>query len=377
MTADPVYLSPPDLGPVEEAYLLAAFRARQVGPFGPDITALEHATAERVGTRAALATSSGTAALHLAMLGLGVGPGQVVVVPTLTFAATANAVAYTGARPVFVDCDEETGNLDVPLLAALLARLRAAGTPVGAVMSVDLFGTCADYTSLLPVCAAAGVPVIEDAAESLGATHRGRPAGSFGRAAVLSFQHNKIMTTSSGGMLLSDDEAFVARCRYLAAQARQPVVHYEHTEVGYNYRPSNLLAAVGRGQLHRLDGMLVRRRLLRERYAKLFATVPGVRLLGDDDGGGNCWMSTVVVDPARAGWQAADLAAALALDEIETRPVFKPMHLQPVYADAPASVTGVAERLFDTGLILPSGSALDERQIDRVCGAIEQFLDHR
>ncbi|MEV5766690.1 aminotransferase class I/II-fold pyridoxal phosphate-dependent enzyme [Micromonospora sp. NPDC052213] len=372
-----IHLSPPDVGPLEESYVVAALRSGWVAPVGPDLDAFECEVAARVGTRGAVAVSSGTAALHLALLGVGVGPGDAVIVPTLTFVATANAVRYTGARPVFVDCDPHTGNVDVALVAELIRNLTFRGQRVGAVVPVDLFGSCVDYTALLPACDAAGVPIVEDAAEALGATHRGRPAGSFGQAGILSFNGNKIMTTSGGGMLVSDDTALLARARHLATQAREPTPHYEHRETGYNYRLSNLLAALGRAQLVRLDGMIARRRQLRDRYAKLFAPVPGVRLLGMEDAGSNCWLTTIVVDPERSGWRAADLAAHLALRDVETRPVWKPMHLQPAYAAAERLVTGAAERLFADGLALPSGSVLDEAQIGHVLAAVDEFLTVR
>ena len=372
-----VLLSPPDVGPLEESYVLDALRSGWVAPAGPHLEAFEREVAERVGCGHAVALASGTAGLHLALLAVGAGPGDVVVVPTLTFVATANAAVYTGAEPVFVDCDPATGNLDPDLLHELLRELRALGRRVAAVMPVDMFGTCADYTRILPICADAEVPVVEDAAEALGATHHGRAAGSFGRAGVLSFNGNKIITTSGGGMLLSDDADLVARCRHLSTQARQPVPHYEHVEVGYNYRLSNVLAALGRAQLHRLDDIVARRRWLREQYAKLFAAVPGVRLLAEGDWEANCWLTTVVVDPASAGWRAAELAAHLAAQDIETRPVWKPMHLQPVFAGARSLLTGAAERLFTDGLTLPSGYAMTESRLARVLDGIEQFLKSR
>ncbi|HKT02032.1 MAG TPA: aminotransferase class I/II-fold pyridoxal phosphate-dependent enzyme [Rugosimonospora sp.] len=370
-----IYLSAPDIGELEETFLVKAVRSGWVAPAGPDLDAFEHEMAERIGVPYAVAVSSGTAALHLALLALGTGRGHVVVVPTLTFAATANAVAYTGAEPVFVDCDPLTGNIDPNLLAELLPALRREGRTIAAVIPVDMFGRCADYASLLPLCAAHGVPVLEDAAEALGATYDGRAAGSFGACAALSFNGNKIITTSGGGMLLTTEEWLAAHCRYLSTQARQPVVHYEHLDIGYNYRLSNLLAAVGRAQLRRLDAMMERRRALRERYAKLFGGVPGTRLLGADDPEANCWLTTVVVDPAAAGWSARDLAAHLARYDIETRPVWKPMHLQPVYAAARAIVTGAAHRLFETGLTLPSGSSLGELDVRRVFDTIHEFLE--
>ncbi|MEU4398932.1 DegT/DnrJ/EryC1/StrS family aminotransferase [Micromonospora orduensis] len=369
-----VYLSPPDVGPLEESYLIAALRSGWAAPVGPDLEAFEQAIAGRVGTDGAVAVNSGTAALHLALLGVGVGPGDVVIVPTLTFVATANAVRYVGARAVFVDCDPRTGNVDVDLVEGLIRRLRARGERVGAMVPVDMFGSCADYSTLGPVCAEAGVPLVEDAAEALGASHAGRPAGSFGQVGVLSFNGNKIMTTSGGGMLVSDDTALLARARHLATQAREPARHYEHRETGYNYRLSNLLAALGRAQLIRLDGMIARRRHLRDSYAKLFAPVPGVRLLNAEDAESNCWLTVLTVERDRCGWRADDLAAHLAERDIETRPVWKPMHMQPLHLGAECLLTGAAERLFADGVTLPSGSALTEPQTARVFAAIEEFL---
>ncbi|MEV6692359.1 aminotransferase class I/II-fold pyridoxal phosphate-dependent enzyme [Micromonospora sp. NPDC051196] len=372
-----IHLSAPDVGPLEESYVLAALRSGWVAPVGPDLDAFEREVAARVGTRGAVAVNSGTAALHLALLGVGVGPGDTVVVPTLTFIATANAVRYTGARPVFVDCDQHTGNLDVALVAELLRRLRSGGERLGAVVPVDMFGSCVDYSALLPVCADMGVPVVEDAAEALGAAHHGHAAGSFGRAGVLSFNGNKIMTTSGGGMLVSDDIALLARARHLSTQAREPTVHYEHRDTGYNYRLSNLLAALGRAQLTRLDAMISRRRQLRDRYAKLFAPIPGVELVGAEDTESNCWLTVIRVRPEQSGWRAADLAAHLAAQEIETRPVWKPMHAQPVYAGSESLLTGAADALFAEGLTLPSSSALTERQVAYVLGTIDDFLTAR
>ncbi|MEV0895248.1 aminotransferase class I/II-fold pyridoxal phosphate-dependent enzyme [Actinoplanes sp. NPDC049802] len=366
-----VLLSAPDVGDLEAQYVVAALRSGWVAPAGPDLDLFEREIADRAGVPYAVALSSGTAALHLALLGVGAGPGDVVVVPTLTFAATANAVVYTGATPVFADCDEATGNLDPDLLSGLLA----GGGPVRAVMTVDVYGSCADYGRILPLCERYGVPVVEDAAESLGAARDGRPAGSFGRVAAFSFNGNKVITTSGGGMLLTADAGLAARARFLAGQARSPVPHYEHADIGYNYRLSNVLAALGRAQLCRLDGMIARRRAVRDGYAKVFAHVDGVSLLGGDDQEANCWLTAVVVDPGRAGWRARDLAVHLAGRNVETRPVFKPMHLQPVFAGARAVLGGAAERLFTNGLVLPSGSALADGEVRRVLDDITDFLD--
>jgi dTDP-4-amino-4,6-dideoxygalactose transaminase len=333
--------------------------------------------AQRVGVAHAVGLASGTAALHLGLLGLGVAPGDVVLTCTFTFAATVNAILYCGARPVFIDCNPDTGTLDPDLLEATLHDLRTGWERVGAIIPVDLFGKAADYSRLTPIARAHGVPILADAAEALGASHGGRPAGAWGDAAAVSFNGNKIMTTSGGGMLLTDDAAVAARARHLSTQARQPVAHYEHCEVGYNYRLSNLLAALGRAQLHRLDEMIAARHAIRRRYEALFARVPGTRILGaaGADAHDNAWLTPLVVDPAVTGWDAQQLGAWLARDAIETRPLWKPMHLQPAYASAQAEVTGVAERLFDHGLALPSGSALTEAEIARVLDGIRGFLD--
>ncbi|GIF14507.1 DegT/DnrJ/EryC1/StrS family aminotransferase [Actinoplanes teichomyceticus] len=370
-----VLLSAPDVGRLEQEYVMAAMRSGWVAPAGPDLDLFEREIADRVGVPHAVAVNSGTAALHLALLGIGAGPGDVVVVPTLTFVATANAVVYTGATPIFADCDVTTGNLDADLLSGLLADLRAEGARVRAVLAVDLFGSCADYERIVPLADRYGIPVIEDAAESLGAVRQGRPAGSFGRAAALSFNGNKVMTTSGGGMLLTADAGLARRARHLAGQARLPVSHYEHDETGFNYRLSNLLAALGRAQLRRLDEMIERRRALRDAYAKLFADVDGVCLLGAGAPASNCWLTSIVVDPGRTGWRAGELAAHLAARNVETRPIFKPMHLQPAFAGARAALRGAAEHLFGNGLLLPSGSALDEAQVRGVLDDIAEFLD--
>ena len=370
-----ILLSSPDVGVLEEQRVGEAIRSGWIAPLGPMVDAFEARIAARCGRDHAVALSSGTAALHLALLQVGAGPGTAVIVPTLTFAATANAVVYTGAEPVFVDCDQETGTLDPELLAATLAALRSDGILVAAVVPVDLLGRCADYTALTTVCERFEVPIVSDAAEGLGAWHAGRPAGSFGRMAALSFNGNKIMTTSGGGMLLTDDPSIAARARYLSTQARQPAVHYEHTEIGYNYRLSNVLAALGLAQLERLDDMIGRRRRLREHYARVFDGVPGVRIFQRaGDAADNCWLTAVLVDPQVAGWSTDDLRAALDQADIESRPLWKPMHRQPVFAGARSFLTGAADRLFATGLTLPSGSALSADEVDEVLSQLSSFL---
>ncbi len=365
----PIHLSKADVTELEERYVVDAIRSGWCAPLGPDVDAFEAEVAELVGVRHALALASGSAALHLALMEVGAGPGRVVVTPTMTFAATVNAVAYTGATPVFVDGLAEDANVAPHLLLEAVDTLRAEGADVCAVLTVDLFGRACDYAALEPALAERGVPLVEDAAEALGARRGGRAAGSFGRASAVSFNGNKIMTTSGGGMLLSDDADLIAHARKLSTQAREPVPWYEHTEIGYNYRLSNLLAAFGRAQLSRLPEMITRRRAIRERYET--ALVPaGVRLLGGPDGEDNCWLTAAVLPAERLPDGVDPVVAALNSQLIEARHLWKPMHQQPVFAGHRSFLDGTADDLFATGLLLPSGSALSDEDVDRVAAAL-------
>lgn len=379
---DRIFLSSPDVTQAEEDALVRAFRSNWIAPLGPEVDAFESELADYTGRAHAVALASGTAALHLGLLNLGVGPGDLVPTSSLTFAATANAITYTGAEPVFVDADE-SGNMNPALLEQALTTLRGEGHEIKAVVPVDLLGKTADHAAIGRIAADHGAAVLSDAAESLGATRDGKQSAAYGVAAAVSFNGNKIMTTSGGGALLTDDEEMAARTRYLATQARQPVVHYEHTDIGYNYRLSNILAALGRAQLNRLEEMIERRRALRIRYRELFAAVPGVEIFGEPSGvdGGptrdNFWLSSILVDPDTAGFTAEDLRVHLAGQDIEARPLWKPMHLQPVFAGRRAFTDGTGERLFTTGLSLPSGSVLDDSSISRVVESITSFLENR
>jgi dTDP-4-amino-4,6-dideoxygalactose transaminase len=371
-----IYLSSPDVGEAERSAVLAAMESGWIAPLGPEVDAFERDLARRVGVAHGVALSSGTAALHLGLLGLGIGPGDVVVTSTMTFAATANAIMYTGATPVFVDSDHATGNIDVALVAEALETLAAEGTPARALVPVDLLGKAADYTAIEALAREQGLPVLADAAESLGAMHAGRAAGSFGTASIVSFNGNKIMTTSGGGMLLTDDERLANHARYLATQARQPVAHYEHVDIGYNYRISNLLAALGRAQLVRLDEMIAKRRAVRQLYADLFADVVGVSIFQGDGAEDNCWLTSIIIDEG-AAFAPGELQEFLAEADIESRPLWKPMHLQPVFVGARSFVTGTAQRLFERGLTLPSGSALDAAQLSWITERIRTFVEAR
>lgn len=372
-----IFMSRAHVTEVEERLVLEALRSGWVAPLGPMVDRFEAEIAERVGVERALALASGTAALHLALLAEGVGPGKVVLLPSMTFAATANAVLYTGAEPVFVDSAIDDANIDVDLLISALDTLQAEGRDVACVLTVDLFGRCVDYSRVVPELESRGVPLIEDAAEALGASQSGRAAGSFGHSAALSFNGNKIMTTSGGGMLLSNDTGLVDHARYLSTQARQPVPWYEHTEMGFNYRMSNILAALGVGQLSRLDEMIARRRQHRQRYAEALTGLPGVRLLGgnapDDAAEDNCWLTCLVMDP-ELGVDANAVVAELGSQEIEARHLWKPMHLQPLYGSARSFLSGGSEQLFRQGVTLPSGSELADADIDRVIAAVTDVL---
>ena len=356
---------------LERASLMAAFDSNWIAPLGPEVDAFERALAARTGVAAAAALSSGTAALHLAMVLLDVGAGDEVWTSTLTFAATANAIRYVGATPVFIDSELATWNMDPELLREALREAARRGSLPKAVISVDLYGQCANYDAIVEACNEHGVRLIEDAAEALGATYRDRPAGSFGAVGVLSFNGNKIITTSGGGALVSDDATLVERARHLASQARQPVAHYEHREVGYNYRLSNLLAALGRAQLGRLDAFVERRREINRRYREALEPIGGITFLAEASyGRSTCWLTCAVVDEERLGVGPEGIRTHLEAHNIEARPVWKPMHLQPIYRDCRVVGGAVAEDLFRRGLCLPSGSSLSKDAQNRVLEAI-------
>jgi dTDP-4-amino-4,6-dideoxygalactose transaminase len=363
-----IYLSAPDVGPLEREALLRAFDSGWVAPAGPELAAFEGEVAAMTGWPGAVAMSSGTAALHLALLVNGVGPGDDVVVSSFTFAATANAVVQCGAHPVFVDSDTATWNMSPPLLAEELADARARNRLPKAVVVVDLYGQCADYDELAPQCAELGIPLIEDAAEAIGATYKGRPAGTLGDAGLFSYNGNKIMTTSGGGMFLSPDAAMSDRVRYLSTQARQPTVHYEHTEVGFNYRMSNLLAALGRAQLARLPEMSARRRAINAMYRDRLEPLEGLAFMPVPSWSEwNGWLTCVVFDDPSV---RDAVQRALGAEAIESRPLWKPMHEQPVFASARARTDGTSSSLFANGLCLPSGSSLTDDEVERVAGIV-------
>ena len=370
-----IFLSPPDVGEAEEKRAQDAIRSGWVAPIGPDVEEFEKTVASLADRNFAVAVSSGTAALHLGLLALGVKPGDSVICSTLTFVATANAISYIGAVPVFVDSEPSTGNLSPRLLSEAIEALLISGKNVSAVVPVDFLGSIANYREIMPICAKLGVPVLADAAESVGATRSGKPAGSFGDAAIFSFNGNKIVTTSSGGAFLTDNAEHARVVRHLSTQAREQARHYEHEVLGYNFRMSNVLASIGSAQLGRLEDMVTRRRGNRFRYRALFEGIPGVTVLGESDFEDNCWLTAIVINSELAGFSANEIGDFLESQNIESRPLWKPMHLQPLYRDCEAYVDGTAEHLFDNGLALPSGSGLREPEWERISGVVEAFLD--
>lgn len=369
-----IFLSPPDVGPLERQALLDAFDSNWIAPLGPEVDAFEADFASRVSAGHAAALSSGTAGLHLALLLVGVAPGDEVLVPTLTFAATANAVVYVGARPFFLDSDRATWTMDPNLLEEVLVARAARGRVPKAVIAVDLYGQCADYAAIGQLCRRYEIPLVQDAAEALGATYEGKPAGSQGVVGVFSFNGNKIITTSGGGMLVSDDGELVARARHLASQAREPALHYEHKDIGYNYRMSNLLAALGRAQLQSLSSKVERRRENFDRYRAALSRHALEFMPEAGYGSASRWLTCLL---CRSQGERDALIDCLARANIEARPVWKPMHEQPVFGRFECARGAVAADLFRRGLCLPSGSSLSHSDLERVTGLIDRALEAR
>lgn len=366
-----IYLSPPHMSSAERSLMLDAFDSNWIAPLGPHVEAFEMEFAEKTGTKHAVALSSGTAALHLALLVLGIKPGDEVATSSLTFVATANAIRYAGANPVFIDSEESSWNLDPQLLADELKEAARRGRSIKAVLAVDILGQCANYDPIRELCQRYDIPLIEDAAEALGATYKGKSAGALADIGCFSFNGNKIITTSSGGMLVTSRKDWADRARFLATQARDPYPHYEHSVIGFNYRMSNLLAAVGRGQLRVLDERVQQRRANFFFYKQSIGNLPGITLMPESDTGrATHWLSCILVNPEQFGASCEELRLALESENIESRPAWKPMHMQPVYAANRVRGGAVSERLFQQGLCLPSGSNLTSQDLERVVQVI-------
>jgi dTDP-4-amino-4,6-dideoxygalactose transaminase len=369
----PILLSTPHMGDRELEFVTEAFTTNWIAPVGPHVNAFEQEFCQVIDASHAAAVSSGTAALHLALKLVGVGVGDEVFCSTLTFSASANPIAYLGAKPVFIDSERISWNMDPQLLQAALAQRAKVGKLPKAVVLVHLYGQSADIDPIVQACQQYDVPIIEDAAEALGATYKGRSPGTFGRAGIFSFNGNKIITTSGGGMLVSEDASIIGKARFLATQARDPAPHYQHSEIGYNYRMSNVLAGIGRGQLLVLQDRVAARRRNCEVYQAELGKLPGIEFMPEAPWGQSTrWLTCLTIDPSAFGADRETVRLALAEAQIEARPVWKPLHLQPIFADSECFGGEVAEDLFERGLCLPSGSNLSDEDLDRVIQAIKQ-----
>jgi dTDP-4-amino-4,6-dideoxygalactose transaminase len=377
--ASRIWLSSPHLGDEETAFVEDAFKTNWIAPLGPHVDGFEREVANYAGVGHAAALSSGTAAIHLALLLLGVQAGDTVFCSSLTFVGSCNPILYCGARPVFVDSEPGSWNMSPQALERAFDWARREGRLPRCVILVNLYGQSADMDALLPICRRYDVPVLEDAAESLGARYKSRASGSFGRIGVFSFNGNKIITTSGGGMLVADDPELVVRARKLATQAREPAPHYQHTEVGFNYRMSNVLAGIGRGQLRVLDQRVMQRRAVFERYREALADLPQVRWMPEPAGSHSTrWLTCFTLQGTDAMEQCRLVMRALERHLIEARPVWKPMHLQPLFQGVPYfphdDSADVSASLFEAGICLPSGSNMGPDQQDRVIGHLRHAL---
>jgi pyridoxal phosphate-dependent aminotransferase EpsN len=375
-----ILLSSPHMSGNEQKYINQAFETNWIAPLGPNVDAFEKEIANYAETNGSAAISSGTAAIHLALDLLGVEKGDVVFCSSLTFIASANPILYLGAKPVFIDSEPDTWNMSPQALAKAFEVAEDKGSLPKAVIVVNLYGQSAKMDEILEVCNQYNVPVIEDAAESLGSTYKGKKSGSIGKFGVYSFNGNKIITTSGGGMLVSNDEEALKRARFLATQARDPAPHYQHSVMGYNYRMSNILAGVGRAQLEVLDERVQARRAIFDRYRKSLGHIKGVEFMPELEGTmSNRWLTTLTLDPEYISISSYEIIEKLGEENIEARPVWKPLHLQPLFegCDYYTHDEGfsVSDQLFARGLCLPSGSSMTEEEQDRVISVLLKLLD--
>jgi pyridoxal phosphate-dependent aminotransferase EpsN len=375
-----IYLSSPHvISANERRYLLDAFDSNWIAPLGVHVDAFENEIARKVGAKYAVALSSGTAAIHLGLKLLGITRNDKVIVSTLTFSASVNPIVYLNATPVFIDSDQKTWNINPNLLEEEL-NFRAKNNDLPkAVVTVDLYGQCADYESIIEICTKYNIPIIEDAAEALGAKYNStkfhnQHAGTFGEIGIYSFNGNKIITTSGGGMFVTDNKNYADKIRFWATQSRDPAPHYQHSEIGFNYRLSNLCAAVGRGQLETLDERIKKRRKNFEYYQTKLGDLRGINFMPEPEGYfSNRWLTCCTINPNQFGVSREEVRLALEKENIESRPVWKPMHLQPVFEKYPIRGGQVAESLFENGLCLPSGSNLEQNDLDRVVKIIQNI----
>lgn len=378
MPLNRIYLSPPHMTGREMGFVQNAFDSNWVAPLGPHVDAFEKETAEYLGCMGALALSSGTAALHLGLKLLGVLPGDTVFCSSLTFSASVNPAIYEGAGPVFIDSDRETWNMSPSALNRAFEAAEKNGRLPRAVIAVDLYGQSANYGPILELCSRYNVPVLEDAAESLGSTYGQKKCATLGKLGALSFNGNKIITTGGGGMLVSDDLEMLEKARFWATQARDPAPHYQHSEIGYNYRMSNILAAIGRAQLEAIEGRIEARRRVFEGYRRALGNIPGISFMPETSyGRANRWLTVMLVAP-ETGITPSDIRNALEEENIDSRPIWKPMHLQPVFEKYPffphREGEDISAELFEQGICLPSGSNLTKENLSRIIGIIQSLF---
>jgi dTDP-4-amino-4,6-dideoxygalactose transaminase len=378
MTLPKIWLSSPHMGTKEQEFVREAFDTNWIAPLGPHVDGLEQDLAQFVGVGHAAALSSGTAAIHLALVMLGVGPGDYVLCQSFTFSGSANPIVYMGATPVFIDSEEQSWNMCPNALEQALVDLRGKGKSVKAIVPVHLYGMPARMNEILELAQEFKVPVVEDAAEALGSIYEGKACGSLGEIGILSFNGNKIITTSGGGALLSNNEIWVQKARYLSTQARDQAPHYQHSQIGYNYRMSNVCAAIGRGQMLVLPERVQQRRANHRFYERALGNLPGVSFLPEPDGSfSNRWLTCIQVNPELSGGVDRErIRLRLDQDNIESRPLWKPMHSQPVFEGAPYYGDKVAETLFEQGLCLPSGSNLSQGDLNRISEIIRQIFNN-
>jgi dTDP-4-amino-4,6-dideoxygalactose transaminase len=371
-----IYLCSPHMGGGEMRYIQEAFDSNWIAPLGPNVDAFERELCAAVGAKHVAALASGTSAIHLALILLGVKPGDYVIGTSFTFSATVNPIAYLGATPVLVDSERDTWNMDPELLekAIQVESQKSKVERIKAIVVAHLYGMPAKMTEIMAVADKYGIPVVEDAAEALGSKYQGKRVGCTGKFGILSFNGNKIITTSGGGAMISDDEAMIKRARFLATQARDPAPHYQHSEIGYNYRMSNIVAGVGRGQLEVLDLRVRQHRDMNAWYRELLKDVPGVTFQSEPspDFYSNFWLTCIVIDPEKSGTDREKLRLAFEAEHIEARPLWKPMHFQPVFAGCPAYANGTSEDLFNKGLCLPSGSNIDDEGRKRIAEVLKK-----
>ncbi len=375
-----IYLSPPHMGGEELKFVHEAFESNWIAPLGPQVSAFEKEVASYVGTKGALAVNSGTAAIHLGLRLLGVGPGDKVFCSTLTFIGSVNPILYLDAEPVFIDSEPESWNMSPNALKRALEDAAENNDLPKAVIVVNIYGQSTDMDPILDICDEYGVPVLEDAAESLGAFYKGKPSGTFGKYGIFSINGNKIITTSGGGMLVSNDTEGLEKARFWATQAKDPASYYQHSEMGYNYRMSSILAAIGRGQLRVLGDRVKRRREIFDAYKSELGSIPGVGFMPEAEfGKSNRWLTVMTLDPEIIKKSPFELVDYLEEENIESRPVWKPMHMQPLFQGkkyySHEENRSISDILFKTGICLPSGTAMTERDLERVIDAIRKFLD--